>query len=94
MYDLLAKIPNAVIMHEKENCPSTRKRSHWQYFHSLPSMGSLTAENILIDGCIDIVTNIKMRAILHQPENTFYVVRASPNIQPLHHLPNLFSLPR
>jgi hypothetical protein len=48
-------------------------------------MGSLTAENILIDGCIDIVTNIKMRAILHQPENTFYVVRASPNIQPLHH---------
>lgn len=73
MYDLLSKMPNVVLMHEKENCPSTRRRSHWQYFHSLPTMQSLTKDSITIDGCIDVVTNIKMRVILHNPD-AFYIV--------------------
>ncbi len=28
----------AVVMQEKENCPSIRRRPHWVYFNSLPRM--------------------------------------------------------
>lgn len=73
MYDLLSKMPGAVTMHEKENCPATRRRSHWQFLNSLPSAQSLTADSIIVDGCIDVNVNMKIRTILHNP-NTYYIV--------------------
>ena len=30
MYNLLSRFPNAMLMSEKENCPFTRRRSHWK----------------------------------------------------------------
>lgn len=73
MYDLLSKMPGAVTMHEKENCPATRRRSHWQFLNSLPSAQSLTADSIIVDGCIDVNVNMKIRTILHNP-HTYYIV--------------------
>jgi hypothetical protein len=74
MYDLLTRFPGAMIMHEKENCPYTRRRAHWLYFKSLPAFDSMKENSLIIDGCIDVINNMKMREMLHNP-NTYYVVR-------------------
>ena len=73
MYDLLAKFPDAITMHEKENCPYTRRRTHWQYFSSFPAFSTLKPNSLIIDGCIDVINNMKMREILHFPQ-TYYIV--------------------
>jgi hypothetical protein len=53
IYDLMAKAFNGVVMAQKENCPSTRRRPHWEYFNSLPRMESLVEDSVVIDGCND-----------------------------------------
>ncbi len=73
MYDLLSRFPGAMIMHEKENCPYTRRRAHWLFFQSFPAFDSIKENNLIIDGCIDVINNMKMREMLHEP-NTYYIV--------------------
>lgn len=73
MYDLLTKLPGVITMHEKENCPFTRRRAHHMYFHSLPEVSQVQANSIIIDGCIDVVNNMKMRLLLREPD-TYYLV--------------------
>ena len=107
MYSLLSKFPNAMLMTEKENCPFTRRRSHWkvrhddasvhypllpfflhshlpryytmpislcihsftptfacihsqQFLNSLPRYDSVTADTIIVDGCIHLLNNMMM----------------------------------
>lgn len=74
MYELLAKFPGALLAQEKENCPYTRRRAHFLYFLSWPSFDSIKPHNLLIDGCIDVINNMKMRDILHHPPKTYYIV--------------------
>ena len=73
MYELLTKFPGAIVMHEKENCPSTRRRPHWIYFLTLPRMSDLNEQSVIIDGCISVVNNMKIRELILNP-NTFYLV--------------------
>ena len=73
MYDLLSKFPGAITMHEKENCPSTRRRPHWIYFQSLPRMSALTERSVIIDGCISVINNMKIRDLILHP-NAYYIV--------------------
>ena len=73
MYDLLSRVPGAVTMHEKENCPFTRRRPHWIYFNSLPRMDALSPRSLIIDGCIDIINNMKIRGLINNPD-TYYLV--------------------
>lgn len=73
MYDLLSKFPGAITMQEKENCPSTRRRPHWIYFQSLPRMSAVKEHSIVIDGCISIINNMKIRELIQYPD-TFYIV--------------------
>ena len=70
----MLNLVGAVLMQEKENCPSVRRRPHWVYFNSLPRMESLTPNSIIIDGCIDIGVNLKIRSLLHNPK-VQYIVR-------------------
>lgn len=63
-------------MQEKENCPSVRRRPHWVYFNSLPRMESLKPDSLIIDGCIDVSVNLKMRSLLRDPQ-VLYVVSAA-----------------
>jgi hypothetical protein len=77
MYDLLSKFPGAITMAEKENCPSTRRRPHWIYFLSLPKMSDVKEHSIIIDGCISVVNNMKIRELIMFPE-TYYIVRLQP----------------
>jgi hypothetical protein len=79
MYDLLARFPGALVMHEKENCPYTRRRSHWLFFSSFPKFETIHNDSIIIDGCIDVINNMKMRQMLHFP-NTYYIVSRRPLI--------------
>ena len=73
MYDLMGKYSGAIMMAEKENCPFARRRPHWQFFNSLPEMKLVTENKLVIDGCIDVAANIKMRGFLHEPK-TLYIV--------------------
>lgn len=73
MYDLLSKFPGAITMHEKENCPSTRRRPHWIYLQSLPRMSVLNENSVIIDGCISVINNMKFRDLFLHP-STFYIV--------------------
>jgi hypothetical protein len=73
MYELLTKIPGAVMLAEKENCPFTRRRAHFLFFQSLPEFQSVKENDIIIDGCIDVINNMKMRDTLHRP-STYYIV--------------------
>jgi hypothetical protein len=61
MYDFLARFPGAILMHEKENCPYTRRRPHWVFFQSLPKYESITSKSLIIDGCIEVQRNLIMR---------------------------------
>ncbi len=74
LYHLLTQYPNAVHnqINVKENCAFIGDRSIIQYFDSLPR--NVEAGEIIIDGCIDLKGNIKMRKLLRQP-NAFYLVR-------------------
>jgi hypothetical protein len=72
-YDLLSRYTGAILMFEKENCPYTRRRSHWEYFHTLPRARDVTPGRLLIDGCIDTQKNLMLRRLLHEPE-TLYIV--------------------
>lgn len=78
VYDLISKFPGAITMHEKENCPSTRRRAHWIYFNSLPKMENIYSHSIVIDGCIDITNNMKIRDLIRNPV-THYIVRSINN---------------
>ena len=60
MYNMLSRFPNAMLMAEKENCPFTRRRSHWKFLNSLPRYSSVTADTIIVDGCIDLHRNMMM----------------------------------
>ena len=60
-------------MFEKENCPYTRRRSHWEYFHTLPKAGDVKAGQLVIDGCVDTHKNLMIRKLLRRPE-TLYIV--------------------
>ena len=73
MYDLLSKFPGAITMQEKENCPSTRRRPHWIYLLSLPRMSAVKEHSVIIDGCISVINNMKIRDLIHNPE-TYYIV--------------------
>ena len=76
MFDLLAKFPNAVRAVDKENCPFARRRSHWQFFNSIPTVQEVVAKGpnaMVVDGCIDLTRNIMIRNYLRKPE-TFYIV--------------------
>jgi hypothetical protein len=73
MYEFLTTLPNSVIMHEKENCPYTRRRPHWKFFLSLPSIDKINYNSIIIDGCIDTTKNLIIREILRHPQ-TIYIV--------------------
>jgi hypothetical protein len=73
MYELLSKFPGAITMHEKENCPSTRRRPHWVYFQSLPRMSAVTEHSLIIDGCISVINNMKIRDLILHP-NALYIV--------------------
>lgn len=74
MYELLSHLPNAVTMAEKENCPYTKRRPHWKYFLSLPSLTRVNASAIVVDGCIDHIRNIVIRAILREPKTVYIVL--------------------
>jgi hypothetical protein len=73
MYGLLSQFPGSMKMEWKENCPHHRRRSHWKFFLSLPSIDKLKANSLIIDGCIDLSANMKIRTILHDPD-TLYIV--------------------
>lgn len=73
MYDLLMKLPGTIAMAEKENCPYVRRRSHWVFFQSLPRYEEVQEDSLIIDGCIDVINNMKMRDILQGPR-VYYVV--------------------
>ena len=74
MYELLTTLPNSVVLHEKENCPYTRRRPHWKFFLSLPSIDKINYNSIIIDGCIDSTKNLIIREILKHPKTTYIVL--------------------
>lgn len=76
MYEILCKYPHAIRMEVKENCPFARKRSYWNYFHSLPQFSAVQRDSLIVDGCINIASNLRARIALRNP-NTIYVVRCS-----------------
>lgn len=73
MYDMLTRLPGAIVMHEKENCPYARRRPHWQFFNSLPKASVVGATGLVVDGCIEAEKNIIIRSLLRQPK-TLYIV--------------------
>jgi hypothetical protein len=50
MYDLLTRIPKSLVMHEKENCPYAKRRTHWQLFNSMISMNRVEADRLFYCG--------------------------------------------
>ncbi len=71
LYNLLAQYPRTIRSQVKENCAFIGDRSLVQYFDSLPR--SVEAGELIVDGCIDMKGNVKMRRLLRNP-NTFYLV--------------------
>lgn len=67
----MAQYPNMKKNLVKENCAYIGDRTITQYFDSLPR--NVEINEIIFDGCVDLVGNIKIRKILRNP-NTFYVV--------------------
>jgi hypothetical protein len=72
LFALLESFPGAVGNENKENCALVGSRSIIDYFKSLPR--HVEAGEVIVDGCVDLNSNIFMREILKGP-NTFYVVR-------------------
>jgi hypothetical protein len=77
MYNMLSKYTGTITMFEKENCPYTRRRSHWEYFQTLPKATDVHPYNLVIDGCIDTGKNLMLRKIMREP-NTLYVPPSLP----------------
>ena len=73
MYELLTRFPNVHLMPTKENCPFARRRTHWQFFQSLPSPETVRPDALIVDGCIDLHRNMYMYFTLHAPL-TLYIV--------------------
>jgi hypothetical protein len=73
MYDLLSRWPGAIVMDVKENCPDKRSRSHWAFFQSQPEFKDVKENSLIIDGCVDVLSNMKIRLFLHNP-TVFYIV--------------------
>jgi hypothetical protein len=73
MYELLTRFPHVHLMPSKENCPFARRRSHWQFFNSLPSLDTVRPETLIVDGCIDLQRNMLMHTTLRGPD-TLYIV--------------------
>ncbi len=67
LYDLLSKYKHAVISDDKENCPYSRRRSHWKYFLSLPRLAEVGKNKLAINGCIQLDSNIRLREVLISP---------------------------
>jgi hypothetical protein len=77
LYALLVTLPRVVGNEVKENCPFIiGRRSIIDYFQSLPKYAE--ADQIIVDGCVDLQSNLLMRQILREP-NTFYVVSEKGN---------------
>jgi hypothetical protein len=76
MYELLKLFPNSIHMNEKENCPGAHRRSHWQFFNSLPRVSDIKPfqDALIVDGCIDLKQNVLMRNILHKPITKYIVM--------------------
>lgn len=72
-YSLISRYPHVVTTYTKENCPYILGVSLVQYFESLPTQ--VESGELILDGCVDLKGNMKMRAILHEP-NTLYLVRS------------------
>jgi hypothetical protein len=71
LYQLLAQYPNVEAYSHKENCPYLDYNSIIEYFDSLPN--SVYHGEIILDGCVHLQGNIKIRKILRFP-NAFYLV--------------------
>eukprot|EP01038_Epipyxis_sp_PR26KG_P011751 gene11751-15724_t len=76
MYNLLSRFPDVILMQEKENCPYAHRRTHWGFMASMPDMKSLGPNSLIIDGCIDVVQNMRFRNIIlkEAPPSTYYIV--------------------
>jgi hypothetical protein len=76
-YDLLSRYSGAITMFEKENCPYVRRRSHWEFFHTLPKASDVKPGQLLIDACLSTekehLNNMRIRRLLHEPE-TLYIL--------------------
>ena len=73
MYELLTRFPSVHLMTTKENCPFARRRTHWQFFNSLPRPEDVRPETLIVDGCIDLQRNMIMSLTLRGPD-TLYIV--------------------
>ena len=76
LYSLLELFPNSIKLANKENCPfrsylNGKYVTLVEYFQSLPQR--ITQEEVLVDGCIYLNTNLRMMEILHKP-HSFYLV--------------------
>jgi len=74
MYELLSRYSGAVRMPNKENCPYTRRRGHWEYFQSLPRIKDVSPGKLVIDGCIDTPKNLVFREVILRRPRTLYIV--------------------
>lgn len=75
MYDLLTRYTGTIVMAEKENCPYTRRRSHWEYFQSLPQMKEVSLGQVVIDACLDSPKNLLFReAVLRRPKSLYIIM--------------------
>ncbi len=74
IYHLLSQYPFSRSSSGKENCIAKYYgKSILDYFDSLVING-IRENDVIINGCIDIVNNVHVRNILRNP-NTFYLVR-------------------
>lgn len=76
LYALLEQYPHTIKdSYTKENCAFVGARSLIEYFDSLAR--TVQPGEIIINGCIDPNSNIKIRALLKNPR-TFYIVSFTP----------------
>ena len=71
IYALLHAWPHAIVMEDKEHCLFRKSITITQYFDTLPQ--KVNPGEFIIDGCIEVISNMRLREILHNP-NTFYIV--------------------
>lgn len=74
MYELLLRYSGAIKMAEKENCPYTRRRGHWEYFQSLPRMKDVSPGKLVVDACIDAPKNLLFREVILRRPKTLYIL--------------------
>jgi len=71
LFSLFALHPKAKRSVQKENCAFIGDRSLLQYFDSLPR--NVELDEMIIDGCVDLQGNMKIRKMLRYPK-TFFVI--------------------